>query len=101
MSLHFFTNEIIHLQAIQPLIKAAIKPTIKALTDTGWVIPCSAKYSALGARICFASRSASPKIGGITIKNENCARFLRLFPNNKPVAMVDPLRDRPGKTAQA
>ena len=45
--------------------------------------------------------NASPKIGGITIKKENWASFALLFPNNKPVAIVDPERDKPGITAQA
>ena len=47
------------------------------------------------------SSKASPKIGGITIKKENCARFSFLLPNKSPVAIVLPERDRPGRTAQA
>ena len=51
--------------------------------------------------IFIPSSSASPNIGGITIRKENCASFALLSPNNKPVAIVLPERDNPGNTAHA
>ena len=101
MSLHFFTNEIIHLQAKHPEMNAARKPMMMAEVEMGVVVPCSARYSALGAKMCLKSRSASPRIGGITIRNENWASFCLLLPSRSPVAMVLPLLLKPGSTAHA
>ncbi len=47
------------------------------------------------------SRRASPKIGIITIRNENRATCSFLFPSMSPVAIVVPERESPGKTATA
>ena len=89
----FFTRFSIQLQAIYPEIKAARKPTTSANIE----IPLSE-----GAKPPFImSRKASPKIGTNTIKKENLATFSLLFPSRIPVAMVEPERDKPGKTAQA
>ena len=85
---------IIHLQATQPETKAATKPT--ANDNAGMLPATSSPFT-----IFITSNKASPKIGGITIKKENWASFALLFPNNKPVAIVDPERDKPGITAQA
>ena len=48
-----------------------------------------------------ASSSVSPRIGASTMRNENCATAVFLLPSNRPVAMVDPERERPGMAAQA
>ena len=40
-------------------------------------------------------------MGGMTIRNENCASDSFLLPSSSPVAMVLPERDSPGITAQA
>ena len=85
---------IIHLQATQPETKAAMKPT--ANDNAGMSPATSSPFT-----IFITSSNASPQIGGITIKKENWASFALLFPNNKPVAIVDPERDKPGITAQA
>ena len=47
------------------------------------------------------SSRASPRMGGMTIRNENWAIFSFLLPSIRPVAMVLPERLRPGSTAQA
>ena len=47
------------------------------------------------------SRNCSPMIGTRTIKKENWAMTSRRTPVIRPVAMVVPLRERPGATAQA
>ena len=62
---------------------------------------CVVIYSADGAKICLKSISASPSIGGITIRKENCAYFSFELPNKSPVAIVVPERDKPGSTAHA
>ena len=51
--------------------------------------------------ISFTSRRASPRMGGMTIRKENCASFSLLLPRRRPVAMVLPERERPGNTARA
>ncbi len=53
------------------------------------------------ANILRASSTASPRMGIITIRNENLAICSRLSPMMMPVAIVDPERDRPGRTATA
>ena len=63
------------------------KPAIVSLTPT--------------SAISLALSSASPKMGGMTIRNENCANFSFLLPSSKPVAMVLPERLKPGSTATA
>jgi hypothetical protein len=49
----------------------------------------------------IAPKKVSPKMGINTIKKENFATSSFFTPNNKPVAMVVPERERPGKTATA
>ncbi len=49
----------------------------------------------------MSSNNASPKIGMSTMRNENLATCSFLLPNIIPVAMVEPERDKPGKTATA
>ena len=91
----FFTMLIIHLQATQPEIKAAKKPIISA------PILISALAAEAFFTISIPESSASPKIGGITMRKENCASVSFLFHKISPVAMVLPERDNPGMTAQA
>lgn len=66
ISLPFLTISTIHLQAKQPKIKAVMKPTIKEVAD---ISPATAESPAFDAFI--TSSKASPRIGGITIRNEN------------------------------
>ena len=79
---------------MQPEINAAKKPTINDKVGTSETI-----FSPFNA--FSISRRASPKMGGMTIRKENFARFSFLLPNNNPVAMVLPDRESPGNTAQA
>ena len=51
--------------------------------------------------LSLASRRASPRMGGMTMRKENCASFSFLLPSNRPVAMVLPERESPGRTAAA
>ena len=85
---------IIHLQAMQPNTKAARKPT-----TSGTVSMLPITFSPLA--IFSVSSRASPKMGGITMRNENWASDSFLLPSSRPVAMVDPERDTPGSTATA
>ena len=85
---------IIHLQAMHPLTKAATKPTMRGSVS---ISPnASSPLTALST-----SRSASPRMGGMTMRNENCASFSFLLPSKMPVAIVEPERERPGSTAAA
>ena len=47
----------------------------------------------------FMLSNVSPRMGIMTIRNENEATFSRLSPRSIPVAMVVPERLRPGRTA--
>ena len=94
-SLPFLTMLIIHLQAAHPDRKAARKPTISA------EVLISAFASDAPFMISIPESNASPKIGGITIRKENCARVSFLLPRISPVAMVLPERESHGITAQA
>ena len=76
-------------------MKAAANPIIIAPSEM------SEAPEAEPLRMSIPSSSASPRIGGITIRNENCASFSLLSPSRSPVAMVEPERDRPGSTATA
>lgn len=87
----FFTNLIIQLHANKPEAKAAIKPTTKIDVS----ILAAVETSVLKMLSIF-----SPIIGTRTIKKENLATSDFLFPNNKPVAMVEPEREIPGITAK-
>ena len=49
----------------------------------------------------MASSSPAPAMTGMAIRNENAAAELRVRPTPTPVAMVEPLRDRPGRIATA
>jgi hypothetical protein len=93
-----FTNSIIHLQAKHPITKAAMKPTAIGNQPMDSV-PAIASLD--GIKIFFKSNNASPKIGIITMKNENDATCSRLSPMMIPVAMVLPERLNPGNTATA
>ena len=75
-------------------MNAAIKPIIKEEVEIS--PPNDSPFI-----IFNVSNNASPKIGGITIKKENCANFSFLLPNKSPVAIVLPERDKPGMTAHA
>ena len=83
----------INRQARQPVTNADTKPA----TITPAEIPVAAASPALLMR----SSRASPRIGGSTIRNENCATTSRLLPSSRPVAIVVPERDRPGIAATA
>jgi hypothetical protein len=69
ISLHFFTNAIIHLHARQPLKKAAKNPTIIELTGIEGDIDVCIASSEEGTTRSFKSRRAAPSIGGMTIMN--------------------------------
>ena len=85
---------IIHLQARQPKMKDDTKPTARGRA--------SIEPITFSPFVIFSTSSrASPKMGGITIRNENCASDSFLLPNSRPVAMVLPERDTPGSTATA
>ena len=99
MRLLFLTIDIIHLQAIHPLTKAAKNPDIIADKGSASAAPFAVRYSCDGAKMCLKSIRASPRIGGITIRNENCASFCFELPRSSPVAIVEPERDSPGRTA--
>ena len=88
------TREIIHLQAKQPVVKAAKNPANNTIGES--VVPLPAVEKSF-----IKSKMASPKTGIKTIKNENFAIFSLLFPNNIPVEIVAPERESPGKTATA
>jgi hypothetical protein len=85
------TKEIIHLQAISPVIKAAIKPAINGIKDA-----LSAAISP--PKISFA---ILPNIRGTTIKKENRAAFSLSIPSNTEVEIVAPDLDIPGSIAIA
>ena len=89
--------EIIHLQAAHPERNAARNPSISTPAPTGWP---AVEADAEPIRSFMSSR-ASPKMGGMTIRNENCASLSFLLPSMMPVAMVAPERDIPGRTAMA
>ncbi len=91
ISWHFLTKAIITLHARQPLTKAATKPMSRG---------CHSMVSGSFINL-MPSNKASPKIGGMTMRNENCAKSAFLTPNSRPVAMVEPERDKPGNTATA
>src|SRR5574344_1975923 len=97
ISLPFLTIDIIHLQAAQPARNAAINPIESTPNDVSSLN--AAVFAVLKRSII--SNKASPKIGGITIRKENCASFSFLLPRRRPVAMVVPERESPGKTATA
>ena len=97
ISLPFFTMLIIHLQAKHPVTKAAMKP----MSSTHVGVEAVATASATGENRSLASKRASPRMGGMTIRKENWASFSFLLPSSKPVAMVEPERDSPGSTATA
>ena len=59
------------------------------------VVPAAAPFT-----IFIPSSNASPKMGGITIRKENCASLALLSPSNKPVEWYYP-NGYPGNTAQA
>lgn len=81
---------------MQPAANAVMNPMNKAVGEIPVVID-----SYPNSMTFRTSSKASPKIGGITIKNENCAKCSFLFPNIRPVAIVEPERERPGITAHA
>ena len=93
-SLPRFTMLIIHLQAMHPLTNAATKPTTRGNVS----MPANASSPLAAFK---TSSNASPSMGGMTIRNENWARFSFLLPSSKPVAMVEPERESPGSTAAA
>lgn len=82
---------IIHVQAANPERKAAIKPT-----DRGTIPIELIEDDASDKSNIFA-----PIIGANTIRKENFAISPFLFPNSKPVAIVEPERETPGNTAKA
>ena len=94
ISLPFFTRFSIHLQAIHPTTNDAMKPTARHRPPTSDSEPPPAIIS-------FISSNASPRIGIITMRNENDATFSRLSPSNIPVAIVVPDLLSPGNTAIA
>ena len=81
---------------MQPTMKAAIKPTAIAVKPTGDSASPGAAPSTF-----TRSRSAWPRMGITTMKNENWATRSRLSPSRIPVAIVEPDRLRPGRTATA
>ena len=85
---------IIHLHAKHPDTKAAMNPTANG--SMSMPPKTSSPFTAF-----ITSSNASPNIGGITIRNENCASDSFLLPSSKPVAIVLPERERPGITAHA
>ncbi len=89
-----FTIFIMNLHAKHPDINAAKNPNI-----IGYIPNISISEGSFN--IFIKSKKASPNIGIITIKKENCATFSFLFPNNNPVEIVVPERDNPGNTATA
>ena len=86
-----FTNLIIQVQAIKPLIKAAIKPRLKDVKsiDSEKTSPPKKSFAIF------------PKINGTTIKNEKRAALLLSLPNNTEVDIVAPLLEMPGSIAMA
>ena len=82
-----------NLQAKHPETNAAKKPT------TIGTIPSELTTSPLTKS--NNSKNASPKIGINTIKKENLVTLSFFTPHNNPVAIVVPLRLRPGNTATA
>ena len=85
---------IIHLQAMHPEMNAARKPTMRGRVE---MLPKTSSPFI----IFITSSNASPRMGGITMRNENCASDSFLLPSSRPVAMVLPERDSPGMTAHA
>ena len=94
MSLPRLTSAIIHLQATQPEMKAAMKPAMRG--SMAMSPPMASPFI-----ILMASSNASPNMGGMTMRNENWAMAALLLPSMRPVAMVVPERLRPGSTARA
>ena len=87
----FATTFIISLQANIPVINEEIKPIIK--------IPNS--ISLLNISPDNTSFRIAPNITGITIKKENFAASLLLFPKKSEVQIVAPDLEIPGITANA
>ena len=85
----FRTNFTIQLQAKYPETNAAINPAITGLKSIAPNSPLA------------KSRNAAPKMGIITIRNENLATSSRCLPSISPVEIVEPERLRPGSTAMA
>ena len=83
-----------NLQARQPDKKAPRNPINKGVNP----MPPSNAGSLMMSMIF---KNVSPKIGIKTMRNENCAMLSFLFPSMRPVAMVVPERESPGKTATA
>ena len=96
-SFPFFTSSIIHLQAAHPTRKAAMNPTVRGIKPMLWDVNASPEPEIIFRQ----SRKASPRMGIITMKNENWASWSRRSPSKIPVAMVEPERLRPGRTAIA
>ena len=85
------TSDIIHLQAIKPVIKAAKNPAVKgiraALSDA--ISPLKISFAIL------------PKMRGTTIKKENRAAFSLSIPRITDVEIVAPDLEIPGRIAIA
>ena len=85
------TSDIIHLQAIRPVIKAVTNPAIKgiraALSDA--ISPLKMSFAIL------------PKMRGTTIQKENRAAFSLSIPRITDVEIVAPDLEIPGRIAIA
>ena len=86
---------IITLQANRPETKAAAKPRMRASGAT------PAPKASWPVATFSRSSDCSPMMGMRTIRKENWAIDSRLTPERRPVAMVLPLREMPGATANA
>ena len=80
-----------NLIAMQPETKAAATPTSKAATFTFCNAPVVAHST--------PSNSADPAIMGIASRKLNSAADDLFIPHILIAAMVEPLRDMPGRTA--
>src|SRR5690606_14848118 len=86
------TSAIIIRQATIPEIREAVKATNSISGSC-----CTAISPDFGS---FSSILAlAPRMSGNTIKKEKLAAFSLLIPKAKDVAMVDPERERPGRSA--
>ena len=83
MSLPRFTTSIMNLQARHPVMNDARNPAMSG----------PAAIPAVRSPLVAWSR-VSPRIGASTIRNENCATAAFLLPSSRPVAMVEPDRER-------
>ena len=90
-NLLFFTREIIHVQANNPEIKAAINPNpiAKLFSDENVRSPLN------------KSLAIFPKIKGMTMKKGKRAALVLAVPSNTEVEVVAPLLEIPGNSAMA